>query len=492
MKSTLKKVSGQTTLKSILALVMALLLPVLNFAQSSDVVEAPKEFNPARWDWVFWLYMIAGLLLILVIARIFDITKLTEAVTGKKVLNWNNINGIIALIVLIAGAIGVWYELKYHGPYVMNSNAASEHGKALDSMFNITFGFTFAVFIITQICLFWFTFRYRYNDNRKALYYYHNNKLEIIWTVIPSIVLTFLVLRGFNTWSKITNSNPKDAIEVEVVAQQFQWTARYGGADNQLGKFHFTFIDDKNSMGLAIEGYVDSLLLKLETNLKNLNTQKDTIAKTVTALTTKYNKLKASRPERGYEKEYKELRTALCDAKSGALLSQLELEIRRINTTIERIKKIRVNKDYFNGKGSDDVIAQEICLIKNKTYKFKFRSKDVLHSAWIPEFRAQMNCVPGMPTQFVFTPIKTTVEARKEKGNAKFNYYLYCNKICGPSHHGMKITVTVVNSEQEFNEWMNKQATAVPKPKAIVPEMKKDGAKDSTGNAQVAAVALKK
>lgn len=464
MKSVLKKFNWLPTAKSAMILVMTLLLPILSFAQTSDVVEAPTEFNPSKWDWEFWMYAIAAVLLIVVIARIFDITKLAEGVTGKTVVNWNKVNGALSLIILVAGAIGVWYEMKYHGKYVMNSNAASEHGKSWDSMFNWTFGFTFVVFIITQILLFWFPFRYQYKENAKALYYFHNNKLELIWSSVPAIVLTALVLNGYNTWSKITNPDTSNATEIEVVAQQFQWRARYGGADGKLGTAHFTLINSKNELGVAIEHYTDSLIIELEKSIADVNNQLTEFksvdnrpSKKVAAFQAKYDSLVRIRPERGYEKEYKEIKTALCDAKSGAAVDKLEAELRRLTTQLDRVKKIRQDKKFFNGTGNDDVITTEICLIKNKVYKFKFRSKDVLHSAWMPEFRAQMNCVPGMPTQFVFTPIKTTAEARAEKGNPKYNYYLYCNKICGASHSNMKIAVTVVGTEAEYKEWMSKQ-----------------------------------
>jgi cytochrome c oxidase subunit 2 len=79
----------------------------------------------------------------------------------------------------------------------------------------------------------------------------------------------------------------------------------------------------------------------------------------------------------------------------------------------------------------------------------------------MPEFRAQMNCVPGMSTVFPFTPIKTTAEARASKGNPNFDYYLYCNKICGAAHYNMKIKITVVGSESEYNTWLAAQAKMV-------------------------------
>lgn len=115
-------------------------------------------------------------------------------------------------------------------------------------------------------------------------------------------------------------------------------------------------------------------------------------------------------------------------------------------------------------------------LPKGRKVVFKFRSQDVLHSAYMPHFRAQMNCVPGMVTEFGFTPKFTTEEMRvqsevvaktavineirKEKGEDpyEFDFILLCNKICGASHYGMQMKIVVVEQE-EFNKWYAEQPT---------------------------------
>ena len=123
-----------------------------------------------------------------------------------------------------------------------------------------------------------------------------------------------------------------------------------------------------------------------------------------------------------------------------------------------------------------DAITPIMYLPKGRKVVFKFRSQDVLHSAYMPHFRAQMNCVPGMVTEFGFTPKYTTVEMRqqsevvakqavinkirKEKGEDpyEFDYILLCNKICGASHYGMQMKIVVVE-EDEFNKWYAEQPT---------------------------------
>ena len=112
------------------------------------------------------------------------------------------------------------------------------------------------------------------------------------------------------------------------------------------------------------------------------------------------------------------------------------------------------------------------------------RSQDVLHSAYMPHFRAQMNCVPGMITQFAFTPTVTTAEMRQTDEMVKkveninnirtekskdlvakgeealdpyeFDYLLICNKICGKSHYNMQMKI-IVETEEEYNAWIKEQ-----------------------------------
>ncbi|NQX86087.1 MAG: cytochrome c oxidase subunit II [Flavobacteriaceae bacterium] len=140
--------------------------------------------------------------------------------------------------------------------------------------------------------------------------------------------------------------------------------------------------------------------------------------------------------------------------------------------------------DESDPNAQDDVITTELHIPVGKQILFKMRSQDVLHSAYMPHFRAQMNCVPGMITQFAFTPTVTTEEMRateqmqikvkrineirKEKSKelaAKgeealepyvFDYLLICNKICGTSHYNMQMKI-IVESEEDYKAWLKEQ-----------------------------------
>lgn len=124
----------------------------------------------------------------------------------------------------------------------------------------------------------------------------------------------------------------------------------------------------------------------------------------------------------------------------------------------------------------DDIITTELHLPVNRPVLFKFRSQDVIHSAFMPFFRVQMNVVPGTKTQFQFTPTVTTEEMRRDPhmrqkvaninklreangdDDYQFDYLLLCNKICGAAHYNMQMKV-VVEKEADFEKWLGEQKT---------------------------------
>ena len=177
----------------------------------------------------------------------FQIAKASEYVAvlrGEEKVRkqTNKVNAFMLLAFLILGLIGVYYcNVRLSGKIL--GVPASDHGVLIDRMLYITIGLTGIVFLITQVALFWFSFKYQESDTRKAYYYPHNNKLELIWTVIPAIALTVLVGFGLFYWFKITGDAPKNAMLVEVTGKQFGWEFRYPGNDKILGKKYFKSIN---------------------------------------------------------------------------------------------------------------------------------------------------------------------------------------------------------------------------------------------------------
>jgi cytochrome c oxidase subunit 2 len=243
--------------------------------------------------------------------------------------------------------------------------AASEHGEIVDNLMDITWIVITPVFVITHILLFYFAWKYAYDKNRRATYFSHSNKLEILWTAIPATVLLILILYGLSIWNDITTplTAEDDKIEIELYARQFDWTARYPGEDGKFGEANVRLIEGINMLGL----------------------------------------------------------------------------------------------DSTDANAADDkYVKAEFYLPVNKDVQFYFRAQDVIHSAFMPHFRAQMNCVPGMTTRFKFKPNKTTAEMKEITGDADFEYYLLCNKICGAAHYNMKMEIKVV-SEEDYNKWLSEQ-----------------------------------
>jgi cytochrome c oxidase subunit 2 len=170
----------------------------------------------------------------------FQIAKASEYVAilrgeEKARKQTNKINGFMLLVFLIVGLIGVYYCNEMLRGKILGT-PASDHGVLIDRLIYITLAITFVVFLLTQIALFWFCYKYQESENRQAYYYPHNNKLEVIWTVIPAITLSILVGFGIFYWFKITGAPPKGATIVEITGSQFKWEFRYAGKDKVLGK----------------------------------------------------------------------------------------------------------------------------------------------------------------------------------------------------------------------------------------------------------------
>lgn len=186
---------------------------------------------------------------------VFQIAKASEYVSvlrgeERSRKQSNKINAFLMLVFLVVGMIGVWYcNEKLKGKIL--GEPASDQGILIDRMLWITVALTGVVFVITQVLLFWFAYKYQESDNRKAYYYPHNNRLELIWTVIPAIALSVLVGFGIVYWFKITGDAPKDAMVVEVTGKQFGWEFRYPGKDGVLGKKYYKNIDPANNNPLG-------------------------------------------------------------------------------------------------------------------------------------------------------------------------------------------------------------------------------------------------
>ena len=354
--------------KKILSLSAAFMLLGTNLVMAQDAGGASAAQSAAdkanMWAGVgyYVLLLFLACTVVAIIGKILRVYDLSLQMQGKKGMNWNNIIGIICIIFLVVGLYGAYWSLTVQGSMIL-PESASEHGNKIDFMFWTTTGITLFVFVITQILLFGFAFKYRGSDKRKGYYLPHNNTIEKIWTIIPAIVLTILVVFGFFTWRTVTNvDNNKGDINIDVTGHQFAWEIRYPGKDGKLGTVNYQLYTANNILGV---------------NFKDRNS-------------------------------------------------------------------------------FDDLKADTLVLPVNRTIRINIHAQDVIHSLYMPHFRVQMNAVPGLPTFFKFTPTITTADMRNRLDDPKFEYLLYCNKICGGGHYNMQKVVRVV-TEAEYQDWLSHQ-----------------------------------
>lgn len=336
-------------------------------ATTTTTTEEVKKIDPQVYKNFFYyvLLFLVVCTIIAIIGKIHSIYVLTRKMNGKhnEYANNNLQAGLfIAFLVVFLG--GVYYSYDVWGSWAWR-DAVTEHGKDIDRMFIITLAITTAVLVLTHIVLLSFTYIYRARAKRKAYYYPHNDAIERLWTIVPAIVLTVLVLFGFFTWRSITNipeELQKEAIQIEVLAEQFKWSIRYPGVDGQIGKRNYKLTTPSNPYGID-----------------------------------------------------------------------------------------------FNDKAAwDDLQTDDIVIPVNKSVRFHVLSKDIIHSFYIPDFRVQINAVPGMTNYFQFTPTVTTEEMRDKLNDPNYDFIMLCNKICGSGHYNMGKKVIVV-TEAEYKEWLAKQ-----------------------------------
>jgi cytochrome c oxidase subunit 2 len=226
-------------------------------------------------------------LFIAIIGKAIKVYELSREAQGKPVgINWNGVHASLFALFLVIGLYGVYWEYTVHGSMLLPA-AASEHGKKIDEMFNLTLIITTIVFVATHILLFGFSYIYKYSAKRKAYYYPHNNTIEKIWTIVPALVLTVLVLMGFLTWRsiffKVEDPNHKP-LQIEVTSEQFKWSIRYPGADGIVGNKNYKLTTASNTLGIDFKDInsrddemADEMVLPVGKPVKLILTSKDVI-----------------------------------------------------------------------------------------------------------------------------------------------------------------------------------------------------------------------
>ncbi len=202
------------------------------------------------------LVIISIILIAVIIVQIGKVTELAAKIRGEEEMQYevNRSQGGYMILFLVVFLIGCIVSAVYFKNYMLGYGPhlpASEHGSILDKMFNVTLFFTGIVFVITHVLLFYFGWKYSAKKGRKALFIPHDNKLEIIWTAIPAVVMTFLVVGGLDAWNEVMAdvSDDDKYLEIEATGFQFGWNLRYPGADGLIGEKNYKLISSENPLG---------------------------------------------------------------------------------------------------------------------------------------------------------------------------------------------------------------------------------------------------
>ncbi len=194
------------------------------------------------------------------------------------------------MVVFLVGTIySAWHYRNVmlgYGPW----ESSSEHGKSLDDLFNVTLWFTGIVYVVAHIALFWYSYEYRQQKGKKAIFFAHSTKLEMIWTAIPAVAMAFLVANGLKVWNDVMpDVDPeKKYLEIEATGYQFAWDIRYPGKDGKIGNKDFRLINmannplgldfsDETSMDDHILSGSDVIKLPLDTTVRVRITAKDVL-----------------------------------------------------------------------------------------------------------------------------------------------------------------------------------------------------------------------
>ena len=203
-----------------------------------------------------FLGILGTILLLIVILQIARIAEITGVLRGERAQQFrtNSIQtklGVLFMVAfLVAMGVSTWCYKNWllgYGPH----ESASAHGVELDSLFNTTTIVTGLVFVLTQVLLFWFAFKYRGRANHQAVHISHDNRLEMVWMIVPTIVMATLVVFGLRAWNNVMAdvTEDEDYIEIEATGMQFAWIIRYPGPDGKLGDRYYKNITGANPLG---------------------------------------------------------------------------------------------------------------------------------------------------------------------------------------------------------------------------------------------------
>ena len=457
---------------------------------------------------------------IIAVAQLAKVYRLSAELRGRREEDISEADtklqgSLFIVFMVLLFATTIWQIIRYG--YCMPP-VASEHGVDYDILMKFNLYLILFVYFLVNALLFIFANKYRYDKNRKAYFFPHDNRLELIWTVIPSIVLAVIIIYGLRTWVDMTGEASEDAIRVELYSKQFDWTARYPGNDGEFGVTDFNTITSSNPLGIVtaagvneaiakIDGKIADLSHDLENERGHLIAEKDALEAQLHPADHGHHDAHGDdhghnyhgdddhgddhgdghddhaddhADDHGHEAHGHEMSSehkahiehriheidAILNSGETTILTDAAIEakedkIYRLQRHRQRLVELESFKfdnelDAWDAGKDDKIVKGEFHIPVGQEVEFVFRSRDVIHSAYMPHFRAQMNTVPGLPTRFKFTPTVTTDEMRVQQGDPEFDYILLCNKICGAAHFNMYMKI-VVDTPEEYELWLADQ-----------------------------------
>ena len=469
---------------------------------------------------------------IIAVAQLAKVYRLSAELRGRREEDISEADtklqgSLFIVFMVLLFATTIWQIIRYG--YCMPP-VASEHGVDYDILMKFNLYLILFVYFLVNALLFIFANKYRYDKNRKAYFFPHDNRLELIWTVIPSIVLAVIIIYGLRTWVDMTGEASEDAIRVELYSKQFDWTARYPGNDGEFGVTDFNTITSSNPLGIVtaagvneaiakIDGKIADLSHDLENERGHLIAEKDALEAQLHPADHGHHDAHGDdhghnyhgdddhgddhgdghddhaddhaedhaedhtddhADDHGHEAHGHEMSAehkahiehriheidAILNSGETTILTDAAIEakedkIYRLQRHRQRLVELESFKfdnelDAWDAGKDDKIVKGEFHIPVGQEVEFVFRSRDVIHSAYMPHFRAQMNTVPGLPTRFKFTPTVTTDEMRVQQGDPEFDYILLCNKICGAAHFNMYMKI-VVDTPAEYELWLADQ-----------------------------------
>ena len=215
------------------------------------------------------LVVIVGIVAVGQLAKVYELSSRISGHREEDISHADtrlNANLFLAFVIVFFASTAYLYWA--YGDYA--PPPASAHGVDLDWLMSFNIWIITAVFVLVNSLLFYFAWKYAYDKNRKATFFPHDNRLELIWTVIPSIVLAVIIIYGLQTWNAMTGDVSADALRIEVYSKQFDWTARYAGNDGEFGQSNYNLITPMNPLGILTPEGVEDAIVEIDKQIGDL------------------------------------------------------------------------------------------------------------------------------------------------------------------------------------------------------------------------------